>query len=204
VPRTSLGTFVAAAFACDLLWPVFLLLGVERVRIQPGATRFTPLALDYYPWSHSLVMTTVWGALGAALGRVRGWDRRTQVLVALTVLSHWVLDVVSHRPDVPLWPGRSPLLGLGLWNSIPATYVVEGGLFLGGIVLYVRATRAADRIGSIGFWLFVGLSGFMWAGTPWTEPPPTPRALALFGLGAWMFPIWAGWADRHRIPWEAV
>src|SRR5262245_10460333 len=84
-PRGSLGVFVAAAFACDLLWPLFLLLGIERARIEPGATRFTPLALDYMPWSHSLVMTTAWGIVGAGLCRLRGWDRRTQALVALAV-----------------------------------------------------------------------------------------------------------------------
>jgi len=197
-PRTSLGIFVAAAYAIDLIWPLFLLAGVERVRIDPGNTAFTPLAFDSYPWSHSLLMTLVWGVLFALVLRTRGAGRRTRILVFLLVLSHWVLDAISHRPDMPLWPGLSPLVGLGLWNSVAATLMVEGAMFAAGVMIYVRCTRPADRIGSVSFWVLVLVQAAIWAGGPWGPPPPSPRALAWVGLAAWLFPPWAWWADRHR------
>ena len=197
-PRTSLALFVAAAFGLDLLWPIFLLQGLERVRIDPGNTEFTPLAFDSYPWSHSLLMALIWGLL-ALLG-VRLWhgSRRTQLLVLVLVVSHWMLDFVSHRPDMPLWPGNSPKFGLGLWNSVPATLVLEGAMLAAGVFLYVQSTKAVDRVGSLGFWLLIGLSTTMWAGQPWSAPPPSSGFLVWFSLGGWLLPVWAGWADNHR------
>ncbi len=196
-PRTSLGLLVAAAFGLDLLWPVFLLLGIERVRIQPGVTAFTPLVFDSYPWSHSLVMALVWGGVLALLVARRS-DPRVPLLVGALVVSHWVLDFVSHRPDLPLWPGPSPRLGLGLWYSVPATLLVEGGLFLAGILIYARSTRPLDRTGSWALGTLLLLQAALWAAGPWAPPPPSPSAVAWTSLGLWLFVLWAGWADRHR------
>jgi len=198
-PRVSLALFMAAAFGLDLLWPIFLLTGLERVRIDPGNTQFTPLAFESYPWSHSLLMTIIWGSL--ALMGVRFWkgNWRTQLLVLVLIVSHWVLDFVSHRPDLPLWPGDSPMFGLGLWNSVPATLVLEGAMLVAGLLLYLHRTKAIDQTGSLGFWLLIGLSTTTWAGQPWSAPPPSPRFLAWFSLGGWLLPVWAGWADRHRM-----
>jgi membrane-bound metal-dependent hydrolase YbcI (DUF457 family) len=151
-PEVPLGWLVAAAFGLDLLWPIFLLTGLERVSIVPGATAFTPLVFDSYPWSHSLLMACAWGLCAAALVRWRGMTGGVALLVGGVVVSHWVLDFVTHAPDMPLWPGSSPRVGLGLWRSVPATLLVEGALFVAGIALYARATRPADRIGSIGLW----------------------------------------------------
>jgi len=197
-PGLSLQWWMAAAFGLDLLWPIFLLLGLERVSIVPGATAFNPLVFEHYPWSHSLLMACVWGLCGAGVARWRGASRGIAALIAVVVLSHWVLDWASHAPDMPLWPGPSPLLGLGLWFSIPATLIVEGAMFLCGIALYVRSTRAVDRIGSIALWAFLILSAAMWASGPWSPPPPSADALAWFALGAYLLVAWAGWADRHR------
>lgn len=194
----SLGWLVAAAFGLDLLWPIFLLAGIERVSIVPGATAFNPLVFDSYPWSHSLLMACAWGACATAVARWRGVSIGVAGLIGAVVVSHWVLDYVTHVPDLPLWPGHSPRYGLGLWNSIFGTLLVEGALFLGGIALYVRATRPVDRIGSWGLWTFLIVSAAMWASTPWSVPPPSPRALAWFALGAWLLVVWAAWADRHR------
>ena len=121
------------------------------VRIDPGNTAFTPLAFDYYPWSHSLSMAFVWAV---AVGRVAAAvlrHARAGLIIGLTVLSHWVLDFFMHRPDLPLWPG-GPEVGLGLWNSIPLTLLVEGVLFAAGVAIYLRATRARDRVGTWAFW----------------------------------------------------
>jgi hypothetical protein len=197
-PRVSLGWLVAAAFALDLLWPLFLVLGIERVSIVPGATAFNALVFDSYPWSHSLLMACIWALCGAGVAHWLGMSTRGAGLIAAVVFSHWILDWVSHIPDLPLWPGRSPLLGLGLWNSVFWTLLVEGGLFLAGIVFYVRNTRPVDRVGSIGLWSFLIVSAAMWASSPWSSPPPSPQALAWFSFGGWLLVAWAGWFDRHR------
>jgi hypothetical protein len=197
-PSVSLGWLVAAVTASDLLWPVFLLLGVERVRIVPGAMAFTPLVFDSYPWSHSLLMGLVWGAVLAGIARWRGIPARAATLLGALVVSHWVLDFVTHAPDMPLWPGPSPRLGLGLWNSIPGTFIVEGTLWAAAIVLYLRSVGTGDRIGQVAFWSFVVICTLMWASGPWSPPPPNPRALAWFALVGWIVVPWAALADRHR------
>ena len=190
--EVPLALLIAAVFALDMLWPVFLLLGLEHVRVDPGTTAFTPLAFDAYPWSHSLLLACVWGALLALV------PRRHRLLVGALVVSHWVLDAVSHRPDLPLWPGRSPLVGLGLWSSVPATLLVEGLLFAAAIALYLRATRAVDRTGSFALWSFLLLQGGLWVSSPWQPPPPSARAVAWGSLATWLFVPWAAWIDRHR------
>jgi len=153
-PRLPLWLLLAAPQALDLLWPIFVLAGVEHVEVAPGDTAFTPLRFVSYPWSHSLVTSIGWGALLGVVVRARGASVRAAVIAAALVVSHWVLDVASHRADMPLWPGGGPLLGLGLWRSVPATLVVEIGMYAVGIVLYARATRSKDRSGT---WAFVGL-----------------------------------------------
>lgn len=197
-PRASLGWLVAACQLPDLVWPLLLLAGVERARIDPGNTAFTPLAFDHYPWSHSLLLVAVWGVALAALFRLRGGLQRDSVIVGAVVVSHWVLDWITHRPDLPLVPGGGPLLGLGLWNSVPATLVVEGVLFAVGVWVYSRTTTARDRVGR---WGWVGLVAFLVAvyATNLTSPPPgSVNAVAVAGLAMWLLVLWAGWVDRHR------
>ena len=199
-PRTSLGTLVFAAQFLDELWPLLVLAGVERVRIVPGLMAASPLDFVYYPWSHSLLMAAIWSALvGGVYFAVRRYGPGAWV-VGLAVLSHWLLDVPVHRPDLPLWPGASaPRVGLGLWNSVSATYAIELGLLALGVLVYVRATRALDRVGSWGLWALVAvlLLSYFGAGG---APPPSERALALTTLAIWLFPLWAYWVDRHREP----
>ena len=148
-PRTSLGVFVAAAQFLDLLWPIFLLLGWEHVSIAPGNTAMTPLAFDSYPLSHSLLMAIAWGVLFALAYRLRTRRTTAALLLGLAVVSHWVLDWVTHRPDLPLVPWSQLKVGLGLWNSVPATVLVESALFAAGVWMYVRVTRARDRMGRV-------------------------------------------------------
>lgn len=200
LPRASLTAFLAATFGLDMLWPVFLLLGIERMRIDPGNTAFTPLAFEAYPWSHSLVMAAVWGAAAGVV--VFLWRRNIveAAVVDALVTSHWFLDFVTHGPDMPLWPlADSPRFGLGLWNSIPATLVVEGVMFAIGLGLYLKATRASDRAGHIGLWALIGFLLFAWASGPFMPPPPSERAVAVTGaiFGFLMLP-WIAWIDRHR------
>ena len=197
-PRASLGLLIGAAFFLDLLWPFFLLAGIERLRIAPGDTAFTPIAFDHYPWSHSLLMVVVWGALLAVISRAGRTDRWTGIVIFLTVASHWVLDFVTHRPDLPLWPGESPKFGLGLWNSVAGTLIVEAALLGASVAIYVRASRANDRRGRLALWSLVGLQTAIWISGPFSTPPPGAVAVALVGLALWLFPFWGAWIDRHR------
>ena len=192
-----LSAAVAAAFGLDLLWPLFLLLGIESVQIDPGNTAFTHLAFVSYPWSHSLVMSAAWATVAMLLSGMifRSW--RTAAVIGALVESHWLLDFVSHRPDLPIWPG-GPVFGLSLWNSIPGTILIEGSLFAGCVWLYVTATRARDGIGR---WSLVGLLGLIaaiWITQPWSPPPPSAAAVAWGGLALWLIPWWAAWIERHR------
>ena len=199
-PKTSLGWFVAAATMLDLLWPIFLLAGIEHVRIQPGATAWTPLVFESYPWSHSLLMSVVWGVLLAGLARWRGVESRATWLIALLVVSHWVLDFVTHAPDMPLWPGNSPKFGLTLWNSIPATLLVEGALWVACLTLYLRRRRPRNWVAVLALWSLVLVVTALWISGPFAAPPPSVRMLGWFALvGGWITLPWAVWADRGYV-----
>jgi hypothetical protein len=197
-PRTSLGALSFAAQFLDELWPILLLLGVEQVTIVPGYMRVSPLVFTYYPYSHSLLMSVVWGTvLGGAYFLVRR-DRRGAWVVGLLVVSHWFLDVPMHAPDLPLWPGASsPKLGWGWWNSFFITYALEFVIYAAGVSLYARSTRPKDGIGRWGFWALVIVLAvlFLASGGP---PPPSVNALAWTALAIWLFVPWAWWVDKHR------
>jgi len=197
-PRVSLGTLFLAAQFVDLLWPTLLLLGIERVRIDPGATRVTPLDFAYYPVTHSLAMAILW-ALGFALvyQALRRYPRGALV-VGAAVVSHWLLDAVAHRPDLPLYPGGGPLIGLGLWSSLAGTLVVELSLFAAGIGLYLRATRSRDATGTWAFWALVAFLGAIYAANIFGPPPPSVQAIAWAGHAQWLLVAWGYWVDRHR------
>jgi hypothetical protein len=198
-PRTSLALLLAAAFWVDMVWPLFLLLGIEQVRIDPGNTAFTPLDFVHYPWTHSLAAALAWSAL-FGLACLRS-GKRVALILGLLVFSHWVLDAVSHRPDLPLWPGSMTLVGLGLWNSVPATMLVEGAMFAAGVWLYVRSAPSRDRVGTRAFWGLVGFLVLAYLGNVFGPPPPSVPAIAIAGLaGGILFTAWAWWADRHRGP----
>jgi len=195
----SLGWLMAAAFGLDLIWPVFVLLGVEHFSIVPGATAFTPFVFDAYPWSHSLLMSLAWGAAAFGIARWRRVPRGPSLIVGALVVSHWVFDFITHQPDLPLWPGASPRLGLGLWNSVAGTLLIEGTLYIAGILIYTRATRARDATGRFALWPLLILLAVAWASGPWSPPPPSPQTVALVALAVWLFLGWAGWVDRHRV-----
>lgn len=198
-PSVSLGALVFAAQFLDLLWPILMLAGVEQVRIVPGLMRMSPF--DFvYPWSHSLLTVALWGTLiGAVAWRLRR-DRRdgAPLVLGLLVVSHWFLDVLTHRPDLPLWPGSSPLFGLGLWNSFPLTVIAEMGIFAVGVTLYSRATRPRDAIGRWGLRSMVGFLLAIFLGGLDGAAPPSQTAVAIVTLGLWLFIPWARWVDRHR------
>lgn len=202
-PKAPLSALVAASFGLDLLWPVLVLVGLESVSIDPGNTAFTPLAFDSYPWSHSLLMASVWGAVAGGIMYGVSKSRRLAAIVGAVVVSHWVLDFATHRADLPLWPG-GPKFGLGLWNSIPATLLLEGGFFCVAIWLYLRRFRARDAVGKWSLWSLIGLTGIIWITQPWSPPPPNSNAVAFGGLAMLLFPWWASWIDRSRLAQECA
>jgi hypothetical protein len=198
-PRLSVAVLFAAAQFADLLWPVLVALGIEQVGIQPGITAFTPLDFISYPYSHSLLLLCVWGAVFGAICAAVVRDRRVWLVVFALVVSHWVLDWITHRPDMPLYPG-SRKVGLGLWNSIPGTIVVEVAMFVAGIWMYTHSTRARDRTGTRAFAAFVGFLFAAYAGNL-GPPPPSVAAIVWVGIaGGAVLLLWAWWFDRHRNP----
>lgn len=200
VPAVSLGTLFVACQLADLIWPVLVIAGVERVGVQPGLTVVTPLDFIYYPFSHSLVATAVWAVVfAAAYAGLRKATARTGAVLAAVVASHWMLDALSHRPDLPLTiGGGSTRVGLGLWNSLPGTLAVELLLFAAGLWLYTRATRAIDRTGRLAL---PGLAGFLlviYAANLLGPPPPSGETAAWGGFAMWLLVAWGYWVDRHR------
>jgi hypothetical protein len=197
-PKTSLGTTFVAAQLADLFWPIFLLLGWERVRITPNTNPFLILDFTSYPWSHSLVMELAWGIGFGALYFLIRRSGRGAIVVALLVPSHWILDLIAHRPDLPLYPGGAARFGLGLWNNPIATIVVEGLVFIIGVTVYARATRPRDRAGGWGFWGLVAFLVLLYVVSSVSPPPPSVNALAWSALIGWPLTLWPWWVDRHR------
>jgi len=197
--KVSLGTLFIAAQFIDLLWPTLLLLGVEQVRIVPGATAVTPLLFEHYPVSHSLLAVLAWAfALGAVHFLMRR-DRKAALVLGMLVFSHWLLDVIVHQPDLPLYPGSPDKLGLNLWSSLPATLAVEVPLFAIGVWLYARSTTPADNFGKWGLWTLVAFLSVIYAGNLFGPPPPSVVAIAWAGQLQWLLVIWGYWLDRHRV-----
>jgi hypothetical protein len=189
-PRANLGVALAATYWLDLVWPVLVLAGIERVEVAPGITAFTPLDFVHYPWTHSLVAAAAWGALfGLCCWKL---GRRAAIVMGLLVLSHWALDALSHRPDLPLWPGGSAMVGLGLWNSVAATLVVESALFAAGIALYLRTGGR----GTLAFWALIGFFVLAYLGAAFGPPPPSAAAVAASALALWLLPVWGWWIEK--------
>lgn len=197
-PAVSLGTLFMAVEFVDLLWPTLLLFGVEHVEVVPGITTVTPLDFVDYPISHSLLMMAVWGLL---FGGVYWAIKRSSVGAAvcgLAVVSHWFLDWLVHRPDLPLHPGDSPVHGLGLWNSLPATILAEFAIFGAGLAVYILTTRAIDRKGNIGLWALAAFLVAIQLGNLFGPPPPSVQAIAWAGHAQWLLVAAGYWVDRYR------
>jgi LexA-binding, inner membrane-associated putative hydrolase len=198
-PRASLAPLIAAPLFLDILWPPFLLLGWEHVQIDPGNTRYMPLDLSDYPWSHSLLMSIVWATAFAVIYHLITHYRPGTIAIWIGVVSHWVLDWITHRPDMPLYPAGGPKLGLGLWNSVPGTMMVELSMFAVGILLYMQTTRARDRIGRYAFAVFLALLLVLYIGDRFSPPPASVSEIAWPGVALTVIVLpWTWWFDEHR------
>jgi hypothetical protein len=197
-PALSLGTLVFAAMLADVLAFTLVAPGIEHFRIATDVQR-NRLIGENILYSHSLLMDVLWGALLAVAYFLWRRHARGAWILFAAVVSHWVLDLVSHRPDMRIAPGISGVFGLGLWNSIPATLIVEGGMWVLAIVLYVRATRSAKRTGAYVFWAGVVILTLAWIGNIRTVPSSGAGVAALTSLIFFSCAIgWAYWVDRAR------
>lgn len=198
-PRTSLATLIAAPIFLDLLWPIFVLLGWEHVRIVPGITRYNPLDLYDFPWSHSLLMSIVWATSFSVIYFLISHYRPGAIAIWIGVVSHWILDWITHRPDMPLYPGGGPRLGLGLWNHVAATMATEIAMLAVGVWLYASATRARDRIGRYAFWAYAFVLLLLFIGDRFSATIPTVAQIIWSGIIAQaVFLLWPWWFDRRR------
>jgi hypothetical protein len=198
VPKVSLGTLVFAGQFLDLLWPALLVTGVEHASIDPGNTPVTPLNFSDYPFSHSLEGMLLWSALIGLIYLVARRSPRQAFAVGVLVASHWVLDLISHRPDLPLRFSGGMKVGMGLWYSVAATVVVELALFALGIRLYLSATRSRDKIGTFGLWGLLLFLLVIYLANIFGPPPPSMQAVGWVSNGIWLLVLWAWWVDRHR------
>lgn len=196
--KPSLGTFFIATQFIDLLWPVLLLLGLEQVAIDVGNTAFTPLNFIAYPISHSLLAVIVWSLLVGGGYYLYKKEKTAAIILGAVVLSHWILDLITHRPDLELVPGLGIMAGFGLWNSIIGTIVVEGTIFGIGVFYYWKATIAKNRKGEFGFWGLVIFLILVYFTNLFGPPPESVEAIPFVGFALWILVVWAYWIDRNR------
>jgi hypothetical protein len=199
-PTVSFGTLMAAAVLADLLGFVFILVGLEHWTIKPGNAGIYAVDLDSIAWSHGLLPNILWAALFA--GGYFLWRRHAPAawILFAAVLSHWVLDFVSHRADMPITPGLTARFGLGLWTSVPATLVIEGLLWVIAIAVYIRATRSIKRAGIYVFWAMIAFLTLSWVNNIAATPPAgSLTAAAIASLSFFTLLVaWAYWMDRVR------
>ncbi|MBA2543496.1 MAG: hypothetical protein H0V17_27895 [Deltaproteobacteria bacterium] len=199
VPESSLFALCIGVQLVDIAWGVFVLAGIEHVRIVPGFTECNSLDLHHIPYTHSLIAAVVWSVIGGIAAWLYAGRKspRIGVAAALAVASHWILDLLMHRPDLPLY-GDSKV-GLGLWNyRWPALFAELISLGI-GLALYATSTRPRDAIGRAGpLVLFVALTGAQLVNLL-LDPATTPQATAISGLLSFVsIPLAVAWLDKHR------
>jgi hypothetical protein len=187
--------FLAVQFL-DVLWAPFILLGIEKIRIVPGITASNPFDLYYMPYTHSLVAAVFWSCLGGFAYHfiAHPTHRQTSAVVGVAVFSHWILDLIVHRPDLPLY-GNSAKVGLGLWNAPVLAFGLEAALLFGGLWFCLRG-RQAHSHGTLVFGvLMLAIQAYIFFG----PPPTSDRAAALTALIAYaVFATVIWWLqDRH-------
>lgn len=198
-PDVSLGFLFLACQLADLIWPSLVQLGIESFKIEPGNTVLTPLNFTHYPYSHSLLALFIWAALLAGLySLLRRGGMKTAIVIAMVVLSHWLLDYLTHRPDMPISFNETTLVGLGLWNFPIPSIALELLLFGAGIWLYVRHTHARDKIGQYGLWGVVIFLLAIYFANIFGPPPPSVAAVAWSAQALWVLVALGFWIDRHR------
>jgi len=194
----SLGTYFMAAQWIDLIWPILLLLGIEKAEIKPGISAVTPLDFTYYPFSHSLFGVIVWAVLFGMVYFVIKRKSKAAIILALLVASHWFLDLLVHIPDLPIFPGAGLKVGFGLWNSFAATIIIEGSIFCLGVFFYIKTTKAKNKVGLYSLAGLIVFLVLMYISNLMGPPPPSIQAIGIVGNVQWLIILWAYWIDKNR------
>ena len=194
----SLGTYLMAAQWIDLIWPIFVLLGIEKVEIEPGISSVTPLDFTYYPFTHSLFGVLIWAVLFGIVYFLIKKNTRIAIILGLLVLSHWVLDLFVHIPDLPIFPGLDIKVGFGLWNSFAATLIIEGLVFTIGLYLYLKFTKAKNKTGTFALWGLVVFLVAIYISNLLGPPPESTEAIGIVGNAQWLIILWGYWIDKNR------
>ncbi len=154
--KASLGLLFLAVQLVDVVFFPLVLLGIERLNIVENFTQSTHFELEYMPYTHSLLASFLWAGFIYGVYRIiPPRNKSVALVIGIAVLSHWILDLVVHTPDLPLWSDASTKLGFGLWNNAIATYALEAALLTVGLWIYLRSTTAFTAIGKYGMGIFV-------------------------------------------------
>jgi len=194
----KLGTAILAAQLLDLLWPLFTIAGIESFSIVPGDTKLTPLRFDHYPYTHSLAGSLVIAFLFGLLYYCIRKKLRLAIVYAVLVFSHWVLDFITHKPDLAVSFTSTHKLGLGLWNHPVAAIFVEGIIFIAGVYIYFSATKPLNTKGKVLPWILTGLLGIFYVMNLAGPAPPSVNAVSYSALLLWAFVLLGYWTDKNR------
>lgn len=199
-PKVSLATLFIATQFVDILWPFMLIFNIEKVAVTPGYTKVNSYEFLYFPYTHSLFMGLVWGILTALIYFLIKKDTRGAIVIGLCVISHWFLDLVVHRADLPITPFGNYKAGFGLWNHVAATLIVELIIFFGGLFIYTSITRAKNKKGSRGLWALAALLILVTISNTFGPTPPnsiTTLFISFIILMTILISL-AGWVDKNR------
>ncbi len=199
-PSVNLAVFFIAALFVDLIFPIFVLLDIEHVSIDHSITPVVPFNLSHYPYSHSLLMSVVYSLLAFILCTKWFKSKKISFIVGLSIFSHWILDFITHVPDLPITFGDYKV-GLGLWNSIWGTIIIEGSLFIIGVYFYLKSKPGFNKKRNIIFWSMISLLlvAYFW-GIFGPKPPENipESAIAWAGFSIWIIVIMGYFADKKE------
>jgi hypothetical protein len=199
-PKVSLATLFIATQFVDLLWPFLLIFHVEKVAVVPGYTKTNAFEFLYFPYTHSLLMGVVWGAVIGGIYWLFKRDARGALVIALCVVSHWFFDLIVHTADLPLTPFGDYKVGFGLWNHVAFTLIIEFAIFFAGTYIYATFTKAKNKIGKWMLWTLIILLALVQLANTF-GPAPGNSLMTLFVSFITLMAIiiaLAYWVDRNR------